>query len=82
MANKGRSIANAQGFFLKHEAEVETTEEIAFYAKEKVKIVNDFLLKKDKLGKEEKQALKKRWSALNSTRAIDVAFRNFINSHI
>lgn len=82
MSNKGHSIANAQGFFLKHEAVTETETEIKAYAKEKVEIVNDFFYKKHQLNEDEKTELEEYLSSLESTRAIDTHFRDFVNARI
>lgn len=82
MATKGYTIANAQGFFLKHEAETETESEIKAYAAEKIEIIDDFLMGKKRLKANEKDKLEAYLCSLKSTRAIDVYFREFINSHM
>ena len=63
-------------------APVETRKEIKAYAKEKMSIVDDFLIGKRKLNREDKHTLKEHLSSLESTTAIDIYFRNFINERL
>ena len=82
MASKGHSIANAQGFFLKHEAEKETDAELKAYVAEKMNIIDDFFDKKNKLKAKERKELEKAMLNIKSKRGIDLYFRTFIDSRI
>ena len=80
MASKGRSIANAQGFFLKSEPIRETKEELAVYVAQKMDIVDDFCVGKHKLKAKERKELEKAMLAIQTKRGIDKYFRTFIDN--
>lgn len=80
MASKGHSIVNAQGFFLKHEVEKETAAELKAYIADKMDIVDDFCVGKNKLTAKERKALEKAMLKIQTKWGIDRYFREFINS--
>lgn len=82
MGSKGHSIANAQGFFLKHEAETETKAELEAYVANKMDIVDNFCIGKNKLKAKERKDLENAMLNIKSKRGIDLYFRTFINSRI
>lgn len=82
MASKGHSIVNAQGFFLKSEVETETKAELAEYVADKMDIVDDFCIGKNKLKAKERKELEKAMLNIKSKRGIDLYFRTFIDSKI
>lgn len=82
MANKGHTISNAQGFFLKHETETETKAELNAYVASKMDIVDDFCIGKNKLKAKERKELEKAMLKIKSKRGIDLYFRTFIDSKI
>lgn len=82
MANKGHSIANAQGFFMKHDAEVVTDAELEECVDEHMDIVCDFFDKKHQPTDEELTMLRSAMLSKTTKRGIDNCFREFINNRI
>lgn len=80
MASKGRSIAHANGFFLRHEPITETKAELEAYVATKMEIVDDFCVGKHKLKAKEKKALEKAMLNIKTKWGIDRYFREFIDA--
>ena len=60
--------------------ERETKEELEAYVKEKMYIVDDFLVGRHKLKAADKRNLEKAMLAIKSKRGIDLYFRTFLDS--
>ena len=82
MASKGRSIAHAQGFFLKHEAVTETKDELEAYVDSKMNIIDDFCVGKHKLKAKERKEVRQKMLSIKTKWGIDRYFREFIDSKV
>ena len=77
-----RLIGNNIDYSGKCTAPVETEKELKAYVKEKMSIVDDFLIGKRKLKGNARHEFEAHMRSLKSTRAIDIYFKDFIKSHM
>jgi ABC-type phosphate/phosphonate transport system substrate-binding protein len=78
----GKAIGTNIDFSGKCTVPKETTAEIKAYVKEKMLIVDDFLVGRKKLNAEQKKALRETMLAMETTSSIDSYFRDFITARI
>ena len=78
----GKAIGTNIDFSGKCTAPKETRAEIKAYVKEKMSIIDDFCVGRNKLNAEQKKALKEKMLAMETTSRIDSYFRDFIKARI
>lgn len=78
----GKAIGTNIDFSGKCTVPKETKAEIKAYVKEKMLIVDDFLVGKRKLNAEQKKALRETMLTMETTSRIDSYFRDFITARI
>lgn len=84
MARHGynRAVGTNIDFSGKAVAPTETKEELEACVKEKMEIIDDFLVGRNKLKAAEKRNLEKAMLAIQTVRGIDLYFKRFIDSRI
>lgn len=63
-------------------APTETKEELAAYRKEKLSIIDDFLVGKKRLKGEERKQFKKALDNIHTMHGIDLYFRTYLDAHM
>lgn len=63
-------------------APTETKAELEAYRKEKLSLIDDFLIGKKKLKGEERKQFKAALSNINTMRGIDIYFRRYLDIHM
>ena len=63
-------------------APTETKEELEAYRKEKLSLIDDFLVGKKKIKGEERKKLKKALDNIHTMRGIDMYFRTYLDTHM